>query len=177
MKKKSFFYRMLIPLSLSLSHFSTKTKTAQNHVETRQHFRFTPVPAAQRSRVGGWWRRAIGGAGQVNLPKIVGPQISKEQSFDVSMTTEQIRDFETNIIFVTIHQDAASQWQLEPVTPTAGVVRREMIDLGVKYQIVSAETSFVAVERWLDGYDCCRSSRLLAHNQSHVHAHNQSHVQ
>lgn len=93
------------------------------------------------------------------------------------MTTEQIRDFETNIIFVTIHQDAASQWQLEPVTPTAGVVRREMIDLGVKYQIVSAETSFVAVERWLDGYDCCRSSRLLAHNQSHVHAHNQSHVQ
>ena len=78
------------------------------------HYRFTPVPASERSRASGiygWWRRAVGGAGQ----------------------------------------DKASAWNLEPVTPPAGAVKREMVELGVRYQLVSPETSFVAVERWLDG--------------------------
>lgn len=48
-------------------------------------------------------------------------------------------------------QDRGSTWGLEPVTPPAHVVKTEMIDLGLRFGIVSRETSFVAVERWRDG--------------------------
>jgi hypothetical protein len=81
---------------------------------SHRHYRFTSVPAAERSRTKGMWgffKRSVGGTGQ----------------------------------------DKASAWSLEPVTPPVGVVKREIVELGVRYQLVSSETSFVAVERWLDG--------------------------
>lgn len=48
-------------------------------------------------------------------------------------------------------QDKGSAWSLEPVTPSSHVVRQELIDLGTRFQLTSSATSFVAVERWLDG--------------------------
>lgn len=37
------------------------------------------------------------------------------------------------------------------MTPPVEVVKNELVALGVRYQLVTSETSFVAVERWLDG--------------------------
>lgn len=48
-------------------------------------------------------------------------------------------------------QDRGSAWGLEPVTPPAHVVKQEIVDLGLRFGIVSSQTSFVAVERWSDG--------------------------
>jgi len=65
-------------------------------------------------------------------------------------------------------QDSASAWGLEPVTPPANVVRNEMVDLGVRFGLVSAATSFVAVERWLDGHSGSSDTALPLPSQQQV---------
>eukprot|EP01126_Amoeba_proteus_P010643 TRINITY_DN14174_c0_g1_i4.p1 TRINITY_DN14174_c0_g1~~TRINITY_DN14174_c0_g1_i4.p1 ORF type:complete len:630 (+),score=158.07 TRINITY_DN14174_c0_g1_i4:568-2457(+) len=49
-------------------------------------------------------------------------------------------------------QDRGSAYNLEPVTPPAHLITSELIDLGVRFGIVSRATSFIAVERWRDGH-------------------------
>jgi hypothetical protein len=48
-------------------------------------------------------------------------------------------------------QDTATGASLESVTPSADAVRRQLVELGCRYQLTSRETSMVAVQRFLDG--------------------------
>ena len=72
-----------------------------------------------------------------------------------SSYSSSFRDFQsfTNWIGAgQTKQDRGSAWELVPINAVSSqMVRAEIVEMGLKFGIMTKETSFVAVERWRDG--------------------------